>query len=48
MDVYPGEEETLDVAVRFDDEADCYGWNNDAYFHNCAIQIGNCQGDAAS
>jgi hypothetical protein len=33
-DVYPGEEEVLDVAVRFDDEADCYGWNNDSYFYN--------------
>lgn len=30
-DVYPGEEEILDVAARFDSEADCYGWNNDAY-----------------
>jgi hypothetical protein len=34
MDVYPGEEKTLDIAVRFDDEADCYGWNNDGYFFN--------------
>jgi hypothetical protein len=34
IDVYPGEEELLDVAVRFDDDPDCYGWNNDAYFHN--------------
>ena len=34
VDVYPGEGEILDVAARFDDEADCYGWNNDAYFHN--------------
>jgi hypothetical protein len=32
MDVYPGEEEIFDVAARFDDEPDCYGWNNDAYF----------------
>ncbi len=32
IDVYPGEEEILDVAARFDDEADCYGWNNDSYF----------------
>jgi hypothetical protein len=33
-DVYPGEETLLDVAVRFDDESDCYGWNNDSYFFN--------------
>jgi hypothetical protein len=32
IDVYPGEGELLDVAVRFNDEADCYGWNNDSYF----------------
>jgi hypothetical protein len=31
MDVYPGDGEILDVAARFDDEPDCYGWNNDAY-----------------
>lgn len=30
--MYPGEEEIFDVAARFDDEPDCYGWNNDAYF----------------
>jgi len=34
IDVYPGENELLDVAVRFDDEPDCYGWNNESYFHN--------------
>jgi hypothetical protein len=33
IDVYPGEEELLDVAVRFDGEVDCYGWNNDSYGH---------------
>ena len=32
MDVYPGEEEIIDVAAKFDNEPDCYGWNNDAYF----------------
>jgi hypothetical protein len=31
IDVYPGDQEKLDVAVRFDDEPDCYGWNNDTY-----------------
>jgi hypothetical protein len=34
MDVYPGEEEILDIAARFDEEPDCYGWNNDAYLFN--------------
>jgi hypothetical protein len=34
IDVYPGEEELLDVAVRFDGEADCYGWNNESYIYN--------------
>jgi hypothetical protein len=33
MDVYPGDEEIVDVAVRFDDETDCYGWNDEAYIH---------------
>jgi hypothetical protein len=32
MDVYPGDEQILDVAARFDDDPDCYGWNNDSYF----------------
>jgi hypothetical protein len=34
MDVYPGEHELLDVAVRFEGESDCYGWNNESYLHN--------------
>ena len=34
IDVYPGEKEQLDIAARLDDEPDCYGWNNEAYFHN--------------
>jgi hypothetical protein len=34
MDVFPGEEEILDVAARFDEEPECYGWNNDAYLFN--------------
>lgn len=33
VDVYPGEEQLLDVAVRFDDEPDCYGWNDESYFY---------------
>jgi hypothetical protein len=31
-DVYPGEPETFDVAARFDDDEECYGWNNESYF----------------
>jgi hypothetical protein len=34
VDVYPGEEQILDVVARFDNELDCYGWNNDAYLYN--------------
>jgi hypothetical protein len=34
IDVYAGEEELLDVAVRFQGEKDCYGWNNEAYLYN--------------
>ena len=33
-DVYPGESERLDVVARFDNEDECYGWNNDSYFSN--------------
>jgi len=33
VDVYPGEEQLFDVASRFDDEVDCYGWNNEAYLN---------------
>ena len=32
VDVYPGESELLDIAVRVDNDAECYGWNNEAYF----------------
>lgn len=32
IDVYPGERELLDVAVRLDEDEDCYGWNNETYF----------------
>jgi len=32
VDVYPGESELLDIAVRLDEEEDCYGWNNETYF----------------
>lgn len=34
IDVHPGEDERqrLDVAARFDNEDECYGWNNESYF----------------
>ena len=28
--VYPGENELLDIAVRLNDEVDCYGWDNES------------------
>jgi hypothetical protein len=31
VDVYPGESETLDIVIRAGDDAECYGWNNEAY-----------------
>lgn len=33
-DVFPGEAELIDVACRFDEDDDCYGWNNESYFSN--------------
>jgi hypothetical protein len=32
VDVYPSEAEVLDVAVKFGEEEDCYGWNDETYF----------------
>ena len=32
VDVYPGELERLDIAAKFDDEGECYGWSNENYF----------------
>jgi len=32
MDIYPGEAERLDVAARFDQEDEYYGWSNENYF----------------
>jgi len=34
MDLYAGERQRLDVAARFDNDAECYGWNNESYFSN--------------
>jgi hypothetical protein len=33
IDIYPGHLQPLDVAARFDGEAECYGWNNESYIH---------------
>jgi hypothetical protein len=32
VDIYPGDSELLDVVFRADNDAECYGWNNEAYF----------------
>jgi hypothetical protein len=32
IDIYPGESEPLDIVVRFDNDENCYGWNNETYF----------------
>lgn len=32
IDIYPDEKGRLDVAARFDNENECYGWNNESYF----------------
>src|SRR5690242_12685548 len=31
--VYPGEGELLDVAVRLNNETECYGWDNGSYLN---------------
>jgi hypothetical protein len=30
--IYPGEEEPLDVVARIGSDVECYGWNNETYF----------------
>ena len=46
-DIVPGEAEVLDVAVRFKNEGDCYGWNNETYSiadkHNPKWKLGRGQ-----
>jgi hypothetical protein len=32
MDIYPGHSQAFDVAAKFDDDEECYGWNNESYF----------------
>jgi hypothetical protein len=42
IDIATNEEESVDIAVRFDNDVDCYGWNNDSYrygWRNPAWQI---------
>jgi hypothetical protein len=34
VDVYPNETEPLDIAIRADSDAECYGWNDDSYRHH--------------
>ena len=35
IDLSPGDKsEPLDVAVRFDDDVECFPWNNENYFSN--------------
>jgi hypothetical protein len=31
---YTGTEETIDIAARFDREAECYGWTTESYLYN--------------
>jgi len=41
--IYPDSEEPIDTFVRFDDDEECYIWNNDTYFYenwrNPSVQI---------
>jgi hypothetical protein len=32
VDIYPGEDWKLDIAAKFDNEPECYGWSNLSYF----------------
>ncbi len=31
MDIYPGENAAIDIAVQLDGDSECYGWSNDSY-----------------
>jgi hypothetical protein len=33
VDIPADEVRSLEIAVRFDSENDCYGWTNESYFH---------------
>ena len=34
MDIYPGKSAEIDIAAKFDNEPECYGWSNESYFSN--------------
>lgn len=34
IDIHPGISQPLDIAVKFDGEPECYGWNNENYYSN--------------
>lgn len=34
VDIYSDDETALDIAARFDDDQEAYGWSNDSYFSN--------------
>jgi hypothetical protein len=34
VEIYPGEDAPLDIAVRFDNDVECYGWTNLNYSSN--------------
>ncbi|SRR5258706_65590 len=31
MDIYSGHSQDIDIAAKFDDDEECYGWNNEGY-----------------
>jgi hypothetical protein len=33
-DCFPGTKEAIDIAGRFDEDEECYGWSNDTYLPN--------------
>lgn len=33
-DIFPGTSEEIDVATKFDQDEECYGWSNESYFSN--------------
>lgn len=34
VEIAPGETEPLDIVAKFDDDDECYGWNNESHIHN--------------
>ena len=40
-DIHPGRSELLDVAARFDNDDECYAWNNESYFSEPRWRNGN-------